>query len=122
MATLYRTLTGQSQKSHQSEQSHVSKPVSLQRTTTTDPYSGVLNHLTEPQAQKLDLFKDKLEKDGWWTREGSNGRPSHDDGTLLYVNCSLRWSSADMPTDVTFEPANLTSTAHMVNSLTPKSG
>lgn len=79
---MYRTLTGQSQKS---EKSHASSkpPVSLQRTTTTDPYSGVLNHLTEPQARKLVEFKEKLEKDGWWSPAGVNGKPTHDDGTLL---------------------------------------
>jgi hypothetical protein len=84
MTGLYRTSTGQSQKSQRSERSHASKPsVALQRTTTTDPYSGVLNHLTEPQLEKLVQFKDKLEKDGWWTPNGVNGKPSHDDGTLL---------------------------------------
>jgi hypothetical protein len=46
-------------------------------------YSGVLNHLTEAQAEKLVAFKEKLEKDGWWTPDGINGKPSHDDGTLL---------------------------------------
>lgn len=86
MAGLVRTVTGQSQKSHTSEQSHASKAAaSLTRTTTTDPYSGVLNHLTEAQAVKLVEFKEKLEKDGWWTASGINGKPSHDDGTLLYV-------------------------------------
>jgi hypothetical protein len=90
--TLYRTLTGQSQKSHQSETSHVSsKPAaSLQKTTTTDPYSGVLNHLTEPQIQKLVDFKERLEKDGWWSPDGVNGKPTHDDGTLLYGFCTLQ--------------------------------
>lgn len=90
MAALVRTLTGQSQKSQQTENSSASglkPPASLQRTTTTDPYSGVLNHLTEPQAEKLVEFKEKLEKDGWWTAEGVNGKPSHDDGTLLYAAC-----------------------------------
>ena len=86
MTGLYRTLTGQSQKSHNSEHSHASKPsVNLTKTTTTDPYSGVLNHLTEAQALKLVEFKESLEKDGWWTPSGINGKPSHDDGTLLYV-------------------------------------
>ncbi|ETN40374.1 uncharacterized protein HMPREF1541_04651 [Cyphellophora europaea CBS 101466] len=84
MATLYRTLTGQSQHSQHSENSHVSKPgANLSKTTTTDPYSGVLNHLTEAQLEKLVEFKEKLEADGWWTAAGINGKPSHDDGTLL---------------------------------------
>jgi hypothetical protein len=43
----------------------------------------VLNHLTEAQAVKLDEFKDILLKEGWWTPDGLNGKPSHDDGTLL---------------------------------------
>ncbi|RMD42823.1 hypothetical protein DV735_g2309, partial [Chaetothyriales sp. CBS 134920] len=73
-----------------SDQSDVSKdegiPASarnLAHHTAMDPLSGVLNHLTETQVQKLDEFKDKLSKDGWWTPNGPNGRPSHDDGTLL---------------------------------------
>lgn len=86
MPALSRTTTGQSQKSHTSGHSHASKPsVNLTKTTTTDPYSGVLNHLTEAQALKLVEFKESLEKDGWWTPSGINGKPSHDDGTLLYV-------------------------------------
>lgn len=83
MSGLYRTLTGQSQQSYTSEASK--QTPSLQKTTTTDPFSGVLNHLTDAQSQKLDQFKARLEKEGWWTRVGINGRPSHDDGTLLYV-------------------------------------
>ena len=79
MSQLYRTLTGQSQKSYKSTQANST----LTKTTTTDPFSGVLNHLTESQSHKLDQFKDRLEKDGWWTREGVNGKASHDDGTLL---------------------------------------
>ena len=86
MSGLYRTLTGQSQQSQQSHMTEASKQTpSLQKTTTTDPFSGVLNHLTDAQSHKLDQFKARLEKDGWWTREGINGKPSHDDGTLLYV-------------------------------------
>ena len=87
MGSLYRTLTGQSQKSHRSHLSDGSskaQPV-LTKTTTTDPLSGVLNHLTEAQGHKLVEFKELLHKDGWWTPEGPNGKPSHDDGTLLFV-------------------------------------
>ena len=83
MGSLYKTLTGQS------EHSGVAHPVNpvLTRTTTTDPLSGVLNHLTEAQGKKLDEFKELLRKDGWWTPPGAgpNGKPSHDDGTLLFV-------------------------------------
>jgi hypothetical protein len=78
MSQLYRTLTGQSQKSHQSE-----TLAPAQTNTTTDPLSGVLNHLTEPQGNKLDDFKQRLQKGGWWSPEGINGKPTHDDGTLL---------------------------------------
>lgn len=83
MAALYRTLTGQSQKSHQSEQSsHVAHTV-LTKTTTTDPLTGTLNHLTPVQEEKLDEFKAQLLKTGWWSPDGVNGKPTHDDGTLL---------------------------------------
>ena len=87
MSELYRTLTGQSQKSNSSkQQQHLTPTTSvLTKTTTTDPLSGVLNHLTQPQVRKLEDFKIKLQKDGWWTPEGINGKPSHDDGTLLYA-------------------------------------
>jgi hypothetical protein len=87
-ATLYRTLTGQSQRSQKSHHSEISAPAqpSLTRTTTTDPLSGSLNHLTEAQLDKLDDFKTLLQKDGWWTPDGLNGKPSHDDGTLLSVS------------------------------------
>ena len=86
MGSLYRTLTGQSQrsnKSHHSDGPGSAYPV-LTRTTTTDPLSGVLNHLTDAQVRKLDEFKELIQKEGWWTPEGLNGKPSHDDGTLLF--------------------------------------
>lgn len=87
MATqLYRTLTGQSQTSHKSsEESSTALPArpTITRTTTTGTLVGVLNHLTEAQAVKLDEFKSVLTKEGWWTPHGLNGKPSHDDGTLL---------------------------------------
>ena len=51
--------------------------------TSSIAYSGVLNHLTEAQAEKLVEFKEKLEPEGWWTPDGINGKASHDDGTLL---------------------------------------
>ena len=57
----------------------------LTKTTTTDPLSGVLNHLTHGQEQKLEDFKALLQKGGWWSPEALNGKPSHDDGTLLFV-------------------------------------
>ncbi|KIV91409.1 hypothetical protein PV10_05952 [Exophiala mesophila] len=95
MAALYRTLTGQSQKSHHSEHSHhshahshshshsnIAHPV-LTRTTTTDPLTGTLNHLTPVQEEKLEEFKAELLKDGWWSPDSVNGKATHDDGTLL---------------------------------------
>ncbi|EXJ80581.1 hypothetical protein A1O1_08727 [Capronia coronata CBS 617.96] len=85
MSQLYRTLTGQSQKSQQSHQSDISTqpPATLTRTTTADPLTGTLNHLTPFQEEKLKEFKERLLKGGWWTPDGVNGRASHDDGTLL---------------------------------------
>jgi len=53
--------------------------------TTTNTQTGVLNHLTEQQVQLLDQFKEKLQHDGWWSPDAVNGKPTHDDGTLLYV-------------------------------------
>lgn len=94
-ATLYRTLTGQSQKSQKSQKSQQSKldalaPTSTQqqgpdlvRVTTANTQTGVLNHLTEVQEHRLVEFKQKLETDGWWSADGINGKPTHDDGTLL---------------------------------------
>ena len=92
MGSLYRTITGQSHRSQLSDGANVAHPAqpTLTRTTTTDPNSGVLNHLTEAQGVKLVEFKELLRKDGWWTPEGPNGHPSHDDGTLLYVSPVLR--------------------------------
>lgn len=81
MATqLIRTLTGTSQKS--SQQENGLHPALTKMTTQNSQY-GVLNHLSEGQEEKLQQFKDKLEKDGWWSPNGINGKPTHDDGTLL---------------------------------------
>lgn len=91
MNQLYRTLTGQSQDgqegqaSQDAQQTLSPKPPPLGRTTTTDPLTGTLNHLTEKQLDLLDEFKERLEKEGWWKPDGVNGKPTHDDGTLLYV-------------------------------------
>lgn len=57
----------------------------LSKVGTTGSQAGVLNHLTETQAHKLDEFKERLLKDGWWSPDGVNGKATHDDGTLLYV-------------------------------------
>jgi len=81
--TLYRTLTGQSQKSHHSEHSTTTVHNTLTKTTTTDPLTGTLNHLSPTQEQILDDFKVQLELGGWWSPDGVNGKPTHDDGTLL---------------------------------------
>ena len=78
---LYRTLTGQSQRSDPE-----SEPPPISNISTTDPLTGTLNHLTEHQSQLLVDFKEKLQKDGWWVPQGINGKASHDDGTLLYNN------------------------------------
>lgn len=86
MATqMYRTLTGQSQRSdHSSTSTHKVAPTPTNTSSTTDPLTGTLNHLTLKQEAALEDFKDRLEKQGWWVREVNNGKPSHDDGTLLY--------------------------------------
>ena len=78
MSQLYRTMTGQSTTSIDT-----SKPTPLSRMTTSDPKTGVLNHLTDHQRELLSDFKQKLEAEGWWSPIGLNGHPTHDDGTLL---------------------------------------
>ncbi|KIV85309.1 hypothetical protein PV11_01015 [Exophiala sideris] len=83
MSQLYRTITGQSQKSHISEQTIPANSPTLSRTTTADPLTGTINHFTAVQEEKLREFKRQLEKGGWWTPNGVNGKPSHDDGTLV---------------------------------------
>ena len=84
MQELYRTLTGQSQKSQQSDGPPPPHgPPIAKTTTTTDPLTGTLNHLSEAQEVKLVQFKDRLEKEGWWKPDVGKGKPSHDDGTLL---------------------------------------
>ncbi len=80
---LYRTLTGHSQNSKTDGTLAPSTPTSLSRLTTTNTQTGVLNHLSEEQEHKLLEFKQVLQKDGWWSPDGINGKPTHDDGTLL---------------------------------------
>lgn len=90
MATqLYRTVTGQSQKDGATG-GGLAPPPDMTKITTTNTQTGVLNHLSEAQEQLLVEFKQKLEKDGWWSPNGINGKPTHDDGTLLYCcnNCT----------------------------------
>ena len=67
-------------------------------TTTTDPLTGTLNHLTPAQEHKLEEFKEKLRKTKWWSPDGVNGKPTHDDGTLLY---DQNPSSYDQQSDLT---------------------
>lgn len=90
MATqLYRTLTGQSQRSdHSGHSAQQIAPTPTNTSSTTDPLTGTLNHLTLKQEAALEEFKDRLEKQGWWVREVNNGKPSHDDGTLLCESAS----------------------------------
>ncbi|KIW17163.1 hypothetical protein PV08_04354 [Exophiala spinifera] len=82
MSQLYRTLTGQSHQSHRSDHSTQAQST-VTRTTTTDPLTGTLNHLTAAQEERLVEFKKELQVGGWWTPDGVNGKPSHDDATLL---------------------------------------
>lgn len=86
MAQLYRTLTGSSQKSYNSkdEKPPTGAPIDLSKITTSNTQTGVLNHLSDEQARLLEQFKEKLQKDGWWSPDGVNGKATHDDGTLLY--------------------------------------
>jgi hypothetical protein len=85
MSQLYRTLTGQSQQSHVSDNSIQTQSTLTKTTTGADPLTGTLHHLTSLQEQRLQEFKERLQKGGWWSPDGVNGKPTHDDGTLLYV-------------------------------------
>jgi hypothetical protein len=95
---LYRTLTGQSQKSHQSHQSENSKQVhqTSSRASTKDPLVGHLNHLTVSQEAALERFKTALHTRNLWKPGTSASRPSHDDATLLYVKAFLPIDHADL--------------------------
>lgn len=91
--------------------------------TTTNTQTGVLNHLTEAQEEKLVQFKAKLLKDGWWSPDGVNGKPTHDDGTLLWVLII----PLSYPTQLTVLGGisgreSSTCRAHTVSSPTPKNG
>lgn len=84
-AQLIRTWTGTSQKEQEPHDNINRGQAPLTRTTTTNTQTGVLNHLTEAQELKLDEFKERLQKDGWWSPDAVNGKPTHGDGTLLYA-------------------------------------
>ena len=95
---LYRTLTGQSQKSHQSHRSEKSKQTyqTVSRTSTKDPLAGHLNHLTVSQEAALERFKTALHTRGLWKPGTSASRPSHDDATLLYGKAFLPMNHANL--------------------------
>lgn len=82
---LYRTLTGSSQKSYNSKDDKppAGGPIDLSKITTSNTQTGVLNHLSDKQNSLLEQFKERLQADGWWSPDGVNGKPTHDDGTLL---------------------------------------
>jgi hypothetical protein len=115
---LYRTLTGQSQKSHQSHQSEKSKQIhqTSSHASTKDPLVGHLNHLTVSQEAALERFKTALHTRGLWKPGTSAGRPSHDDATLLYGKAFLPTDRADLFPDGTSEPESSTSMAQLANS------
>jgi hypothetical protein len=103
--SLFKTWTGQSQRSQKSQQSsHTQQEVQpqtsahpqaqrypskneLRQVTSTrsngDPFAGHLNHLTQQQENQLGKFKSILYDQGLY-RPGAQGQPaSHDDQTLL---------------------------------------
>ena len=82
-ATLVRTLTGTSVKSQYNDGPPNGARMDLSQITTTNTTTGVLNHLSSDQIALLEEFKAKLETDGWYKSDGVNGKPTHDDGTLL---------------------------------------
>lgn len=124
MATLVRTLTGQSQKSGQSKDGANLGPPQLSRMTTTNTQTGVLNHLSPDQIQLLDDFKELLQKEGWWAPDGINGKPTHDDGTLLYVARGIgsTSNSANSNSGASYEPASSIFKEHLASSQKPRNG
>ncbi|KAI9776807.1 MAG: hypothetical protein M1839_009358 [Geoglossum umbratile] len=51
--------------------------------STSDSYAGHLNHLSEHQESQLAAFKSALSDQGLWKPDDGDGKPSHDDATLL---------------------------------------
>lgn len=98
-AQLIRTLTGTSQVSQEPHDNINRGQAPLTRSTTTNTQTGVLNHLNEAQEAKLVDFKERLQKDGWWSPDGVNGKPTHDDGTLLYAITFLHTLQSSRRTD-----------------------
>ena len=103
---LFRTWTGQSQKSHRTQKSqsdHLPNggtqiPPSLptqkhapgselnqvtSRSSTADPFSGHLNHLSEHQERQLEKFKIFLHEQKLYRPASEKEEASHDDQTLL---------------------------------------
>jgi hypothetical protein len=123
---LYRTLTGQSQKSHQSHQSEKSKQIhqTPSRASTKDPLVGHLNHLTVSQEAALERFKTALHTRNLWKPGTSASRPSHDDATLLYGKVFLPIDHADpfFSPGGTSEPESSMSMAQLANSPIQKIG
>lgn len=128
MAQLYRTLTGSSQKSYNTKDDKPSggAPVDLSKITTSNTQTGVLNHLSEKQLALLAQFKERIEKDGWWSPDGVNGKPTHDDGTLLYAACPCIEMHSSIWLTITpggiCEPESLMWTAHTVSLPIPRNG
>jgi hypothetical protein len=91
---LYRTWTGQSNKSQQTEQSKQIQQTST-RGSAKDPLAGHVNHLSAVQEAALDKFKSALHDRGLWKPGASASRPSHDDATLLYGIFFLVIGNAD---------------------------
>ncbi|KAL9111164.1 MAG: hypothetical protein Q9227_004427 [Pyrenula ochraceoflavens] len=92
MGSLFRTWTGQSGKSQQQPQnapqfSRQSTKDSLQKVSsvasTSDPWAGHLNHLSEAQEKALGQFKSVLYDQSLYFPSVATGRSSHDDATLL---------------------------------------
>lgn len=110
--SLFRTLTGQSQKSQRSSRSHGAQqasqsypelsrqhsssqppasrsrpelPHNISAVSASDPLAGQLNHLTEHQIDRFRQFKSTLAQAGLYHENLDAELPSHDDQTLLSV-------------------------------------
>lgn len=88
--------------------------------------AGHLGHLTAPQEESLETFKQNLQKaDLYNPKSDDRGRPSHDDTTLLHVlsSPSLSWF-VDALANIggSFVPGSLMSVKRRSSLLTPVPG
>lgn len=88
---LWRTKSNHSQTPSESDPKN--DPVaSASQAAGTAWLAGHPNHLTEQQEKSLQDFKKLCEENGYYKADAGEGKPSHDDATMLYV-CLVPLSS-----------------------------